>query len=53
MEAEKIFEPMQSGDVHATYANIDAISADYGFVPSTSLEEGIPNFVKWFLEYRQ
>ncbi len=53
MEAEKIFEPMQSGDVHATYANIDAISADYGFVPSTTLEVGIPKFVKWFLNYRQ
>src|SRR5690606_11565723 len=42
--AEKIMEPMQPGDVHATYANIDALARDYGFAPTTTLEEGIPRF---------
>lgn len=51
-KAEKIFEPMQPGDVYATYADIDAISNDYGFAPTTSLEEGIPKFVEWFCEKR-
>jgi UDP-glucuronate 4-epimerase len=50
-KAEKIFEPMQAGDVHATYANVDAISRDYGFAPTTSLEQGIPRFVEWFRGY--
>jgi len=47
-EAEKIMLPMQPGDVYETYANIDKIQADLGFAPSTSLAEGIPQFVDWF-----
>jgi len=47
-KAEKIMLPMQPGDVHETYANIDRISADLGFAPTTSLAEGIPQFVDWF-----
>ena len=50
-KAEIDFKPMQPGDVQATYANIDAISKDYGFAPTTPLEEGIPQFVDWFLHY--
>jgi len=49
--AEKIMEPMQPGDVRATYANIDALARDYGYAPTTSLEEGIPRFVKWYRDY--
>lgn len=49
--AEKIMEPMQPGDVRATYANIDALVRDYGFAPTTTLEEGIPRFVKWYRDY--
>lgn len=47
-EAEKIMMPMQPGDVYETYADIDRISADLGFAPTTSLSEGIPRFVDWF-----
>ncbi|MDP3737637.1 MAG: NAD-dependent epimerase/dehydratase family protein [Hyphomonadaceae bacterium] len=49
--AQKIMEPMQPGDVLATYANIDALSRDYGFAPATSLEAGIPKFVEWYRSY--
>lgn len=49
--ADKIMGPMQPGDVHATYANIDALSRDYGFSPRTTLEEGIPRFVTWYRDY--
>jgi len=49
--AEKIMEPMQPGDVRATYANIDALARDHGYAPTTSLEEGIPRFVKWYRDY--
>ena len=49
--AQKIMEPMQPGDVHATYANIDALARDHGFAPTTKLEEGIPRFVKWYRDY--
>jgi UDP-glucuronate 4-epimerase len=50
-KAETIFEPMQPGDVKATYANIDALARDYGFEPRTQLEEGIPRFVEWYRAY--
>jgi UDP-glucuronate 4-epimerase len=50
--AQMQFEPMQPGDVHSTYADISAITADYGFSPSTPLEIGIPIFVDWLRAYK-
>lgn len=44
--------PMQEGDVAETYADISAISADLGFVPTTSIDTGIPRFVAWYTAYR-
>lgn len=49
--ADRLMAPMQPGDVVATYANIDALARDYGFAPTTTLEEGIPRFVKWYRDY--
>lgn len=49
--AQKVMEPMQQGDVMATCANIDALKRDYGFAPSTRLEDGIPRFVQWYRDY--
>ncbi len=43
--------PMQAGDVPITYADIDALGKDTGFRPSTSLKEGIENFVGWYKSY--
>ncbi|MCB1385726.1 MAG: SDR family NAD(P)-dependent oxidoreductase [Nitratireductor sp.] len=43
--------PMQPGDVPATYADIAAIRRDYGFEPTTSLEEGLRRFVTWYRQY--
>jgi len=43
--------PMQPGDVPATYADIDAISAKLGYRPTTSIREGIPRFVEWYRRY--
>ncbi|UZK69497.1 NAD-dependent epimerase [Sphingomonas sp. S1-29] len=50
-EAVREYQPMQPGDVPATYADIDAIQRDLGFAPRTSLAEGIPRFVEWFRGY--
>lgn len=47
-EAVKRFEPMQPGDVKATYADIAAIERDFGFRPKTTIEEGVPRFVEWY-----
>ncbi|MEN9926695.1 MAG: hypothetical protein RL268_2821 [Pseudomonadota bacterium] len=52
-KAEIDFQPIQPGDVPATYANIDAIRSDLGYEPTTSIEVGVPNFVRWFREYHR
>jgi UDP-glucuronate 4-epimerase len=39
---------MQAGDVPITYADIDNISAKFGFSPKTSIEDGILKFVEWY-----
>jgi UDP-glucuronate 4-epimerase len=44
---------MQAGDVSATFADISAIERDHGFEPSTTIDEGVPRFVKWYREYHQ
>lgn len=42
---------MQAGDVHATEADVSDLDRDFGWVPSTSLREGVRRFVEWFKEY--
>lgn len=49
--AEIISLPMQPGDVYVTSAEIEATSKAFGFVPKTSIEEGIPAFVRWYKAY--
>ena len=50
-KAEKNLLPMQPGDVPATYANVDDLIKDVDYKPSTSVEEGIANFVEWYREF--
>ena len=52
-KATRILEPMQPGDVPATYADIDRIRTDHGFAPITPLKEGIPKFVEWLRGWRE
>jgi UDP-glucuronate 4-epimerase len=47
----KIDQPMQKGDVPATYADIAASRRDFGFEPKVSISEGIPRFVEWYRGY--
>jgi UDP-glucuronate 4-epimerase len=44
-------KPMQIGDVKETFADISAIERDHGFHPSTSIDEGVPRFVRWYKDY--
>ena len=50
-KANKIFLPMQPGDVEATYADTSLIESWINFKPSTKIESGIKEFVKWYLDY--
>ncbi|GAB4153807.1 MAG: NAD-dependent epimerase [Planctomycetaceae bacterium] len=49
--ARKNLLPMQPGDVPATYADVDDLSRDVGFRPSTPIDVGIQRFVEWYREY--
>ncbi|MBT6433649.1 MAG: NAD-dependent epimerase [Deltaproteobacteria bacterium] len=50
-EAEKNMMPIQSGDVPATFADVQALESAVGFKPQTSIEDGIERFVDWYREY--
>ena len=49
--AEKIFLPMQDGDVPATYADTELLDAWVGFAPATPISEGVARFVAWYRDY--
>lgn len=50
-KAVKNLLPIQPGDVQATCADVDDLTRDIGFRPSTPIEEGIRKFVEWYREY--
>ena len=50
-KAEIDFEPMQPGDVHATYADISALQEAVGFKPDTPIKTGLGKFVDWYRQY--
>jgi UDP-glucuronate 4-epimerase len=45
------YQPMQPGDVAATYADVDSLINDVGYRPETSLEDGLARFVAWYREF--
>ena len=51
MNAEKRLLPLQDGDVPATYANTDLLDDWVGFVPGTSVREGVGRFIAWYRDY--
>ena len=50
-KAIKNFLPIQPGDVEATAANTDLLETWVGFRPSTSIEVGVREFAKWYIDY--
>lgn len=51
--AEIRLEPLQPGDVPATYADIESSRRDLGFDPKTQIEQGIPRFAAWYKAYHR
>ncbi|MCB5944509.1 NAD-dependent epimerase/dehydratase family protein [Acidocella sp. KAb 2-4] len=45
--------PKPEADPVETCANVDALHALCGYVPSTRLEEGVPRFVEWYRVWRE
>lgn len=52
-EAEKIYLPMQDGDVPITYADTQKLRDAVGFSPDTPLADGMQRFVDWYRAYHQ
>ena len=53
IKAEKQLLPLQPGDVPDTYADVDDLVKEFDYKPSMSIEEGVKNFVDWYLEYKK
>jgi len=50
-KAEINLLPLQPGDVPDTYADVSDLVNDVGYKPDTTVEEGIANFVKWYMDF--
>ena len=50
-KAKKNFLPMQLGDVYKTHADNKKLNKYINFKPKVSIDSGIKNFIKWFLNY--
>ena len=47
-KAQKDLLPVQPGDVLKTWADVSGLRNDYGYLPSTPLENGLFNFIEWY-----
>ncbi|WP_025162157.1 NAD-dependent epimerase [Paraclostridium bifermentans] len=50
-KAIKNYMEMQAGDVEKTYADTSDLEKDIGFKPSTSIEDGLGEFAKWYKDF--
>jgi len=48
VEPKMDLQPMQPGDVPATYADITRAKAKLGFEPKTAMRDGVRRFADWF-----
>lgn len=49
--AQKLYKPMQPGDMIETMADTSRAQAAFGFAPSTTIEQALPSVVQWCREY--
>lgn len=47
-KAEKIFFPMQQGDVFKTYADTSKLENEIGYKSSVTFKEEIRKFLEWY-----
>ncbi len=50
-KAIKNLLPLQIGDVPATWADVSELINDTGFKPETSINQGIKEFMEWYINY--
>lgn len=51
IKAERNYLPMQPGDIRVTFADTTALEREFGYRPSTGIEEGIKRFMRWYRDY--
>lgn len=51
--AEKIFLPMQPGDVYQTNADTTALQNELGFKPDKPIKEGVKETIEWYRSFYQ
>ena len=51
IKAEVQFMGMQPGDVKKTVADIEYTKEKLSYEPITSIVEGIPKFIEWYIDY--
>jgi UDP-glucuronate 4-epimerase len=49
--AVKVLLPLQLGDVPDTYANVDDLVEQFGYQPTTMIQDGVNQFVDWYRNY--
>lgn len=47
-EADKVFLPMQPGDVYKTYADTSLLESETGYRPKIMINEGVERFIDWY-----
>ncbi|HNQ20274.1 MAG TPA: NAD-dependent epimerase, partial [Bacteroidales bacterium] len=50
-KAIKEFLPMQPGDVPYTEADVSDLVRDFGYKPTTKVQDGIREFIKWYKQF--
>lgn len=48
VKAQLDMQPIQPGDVKATWADVSRLSQDFNYKPNTDLQFGIDHFVDWY-----
>ena len=51
--AEKIYLPMQPGDVYQTNADTSALQNELGFKPGKPIREGVQETIDWYRSFYQ
>jgi len=49
--AQKDMLPMQPGDVERTWADVESLKNEYGYMPATNISHGVGEFVSWYKAY--
>tara|TARA_Y100000590_G_scaffold219797_1_gene248863 strand:- start:247 stop:1215 length:969 start_codon:yes stop_codon:yes gene_type:complete len=50
-KAKKKFLPLQKGDVIKTHSSTKLLKKDFGYIPKTSVGNGVKKFINWYLSY--